>query len=249
MMRASMVGELLYSGRNVGTNTGTDTGGLMKIRKITMFLFLLVATGAMFAQPAVADPIPAIDFQGFFGGTISYAGGNSALIGSNIAVDFVQGINTPLNAQPGPFSLLAVTDAALSFNTGAGSGLGNHSWSGTAGNFFTIVGDIDDLNLDDVVLLSGTFGTASVENSATLVVTLGPDQKHPALLAYYGLPADQFFEFSGAIHLSAPPQAGAFESSVASINVMNYAVPEPTSLLLLSSGLLGLAGMMRLRRK
>src|SRR6266496_4166486 len=85
-------------------------------------LFFRVVACAAFALVCAAVPARAttiIDFQGGIGGTVSYGGGGSALIGNSILIDTVLGINTPLNGGNPGFD---VTGGALNFTTGSFAG-------------------------------------------------------------------------------------------------------------------------------
>jgi hypothetical protein len=178
---------------------------------------LLAGTLLLSVTPAQADDT-LISFIGVSGGTISYAGGTAPLVGTGIPVSSVFSTNTPSNDG----SLLPVVNGFLSFTTGAASNTGGHNWSGTTGNFFVITGDMPDLGLTNATLLSGTFGTASIAGTNTIVITLGPDTKNAALLAYYGLDPSTVFQFEGSIALNPPaPATGAFSSHAFSIDIVN----------------------------
>jgi hypothetical protein len=211
----------------------------MRMLKRLLTLGLSIVFMTALARPAQADPVPVITFVGFFGGTISYAGGTAPLVGTNIGINLLYALNTPLNDGV----RLTVRNTRLNFTTGTASNVGGYSWDAgpSNGNYFTIMGDIPALGLVGETLLSGGFGTASVDNGNTLAISLGADSKHPAILAYYGLDPDTIFKFSGSTHLVTPPTVGAFSSQAASIIVSNYAipVPEPAALLLLGIVFLG----------
>jgi len=192
-------------------------------------------------------------------GTISYAGGGAALIGSNIEVDNVVGLSTPANAN---VTALCVS-CALNFNTGTLTGAGgpntNNSgwWAFGSGGTITITGGVQLQGSADIplgsTLLTGGFNSASVQDLGVqgFKVTFGTfnDTKNPTLLSYFGLTPGT--PFQGALTLifgSTDSGVGsAFTStSVFSGNVVNAAVvPLPGALLLFGSGLVGLAGALR----
>ena len=202
-----------------------------------MAIVLCAAT----AVPARAAAI--IDFTSGVaaGGTVSYAGGPGALVGSQIPITSLFGVGTPLNSGVP----LTITGGLLNFNTGDASNTGGYNWIGTATNdFFTITGGIASLGLGaGSILLNGSFlgGTASLQNLNTIALTLGSDLKNTAILEFYGLTAGTPFQFSGSTHLAPPPTSGPFSSTTFSTDIQNTAVPEPATLLLFGTGLLAVS--------
>jgi|CXWL01.1.fsa_nt_gi hypothetical protein len=190
-------------------------------------------------------------------GTVSYAGGSAALIGTGIEVDNVVGLSTPANS-----NVLGVClSCALNFNTGAlisagGPGGSNNGWwSFGSGGSVTITGGVDlqgtttDIALGST-LLTGSFNSAFVQDLGTqgFKVTFGTfsDTKHPDLLAYYGLATGTPFQgaFTLLFESPNPGVGGAFTStSIFSGNVVNTVdvapVPLPAAFLLFGSGLAG----------
>ncbi len=188
-------------------------------------------------------------------GAISYGGGTGTLIGSNIEVDNVVGLLTPVNANV-TASCLSCT---LNFTSGALSSSGgpnpNNSgwWRFGSGGSITITGGVQlqggtDISLGST-LLTGSFNSAFVQDLGVqgFKVTFGSfsDTKHPDLLLYYGLTPGTPFE--GALTLLFGSLNGGVGSeftstSVFSGNVVNSPVPLPGALLLFGSGLMGMLG-------
>lgn len=184
-------------------------------------------------------------------GSLSYAGGVSSLVGTNIDVDEIVGLATPLNENV--VSLCG--SCSLDFTTGVSTG----GWSFGAGGTISITGSVDFPVGTDIpagtTLLSGTFNTATIVDLGSgnfeFQIAGGTfnDRKHPDLLAFYGLPD---IGYVGGFNLSFSTTAdmgNAFSTtSLGSGDIINQPVPIPPAAWLFGSGLLGLAGIARRRR-
>lgn len=201
--------------------------------KRLLFVFAL-AVALMAGGSAQAAVI--IDFGGTssIGGTITYSGG--VWTGTDVPVPNMNFINTPANQG------IHATDAVLNFKYGGGF---NQVEVKTPGGF------ADAGIAAGQLFLWGTFSGFSVGGNSTIkgIEGSGPDTKNPLLLAYAGLPEDTPFSLYGFTIGMAPAQTAGNVWIPFSSDISNTAVPEPGSMLLLGTGLFGLAGAVRRRLK
>jgi hypothetical protein len=215
---------------------------------------LLAATlvfGAVHAQAAAT-----ISFQmGPNGGTISWAGGSSPLIGIDIPIGIAIGQGTPLNNG----SSLTV-NGLLNFMTGNYqftdvNGLLNFGGGGS----MSITGDIATLGITNASLLSGSFQGVNVNTIAGilgLATAFGSDTKNPALISYFfgGNPL-LGWSFNGTIFgigtVGTDPNGNVTGLGLTplSVSIMNTTVPEPGSVFLLGTAMVGISVLMRRRRR
>lgn len=220
-------------------------------------LMLSIGLTGLFTQSAMAVELD-FNISAPTSGTVSYAGGSSDLIGSNIEVDNVVGLSTPVNANVTSLCLSCVLNFNSGGLTGAGgpppSGNNNGWWSFGSGGSITITGGVQLQGGTDIpigsTLLSGTFNSAFVQDLGnSFKVTFGSfaDTKHHALLAYYGLAPSPF---EGALTLlfgsvNTGIGEGFASTSVFSGSVVNTPVPIPAAVWLFGSGVVALAGLAR----
>jgi RHS repeat-associated protein len=187
-------------------------------------------------QPVLDFIIPAPN-----SGSISYDGTGGPLVGTNVTVDRVVGIDTPLH----PNETRNCVSCSLSFVTGSFAGYDSWTWQFGSGGWITLTGGID---LDDdgaigagdiplgTVILSGLFNDGVVINpGGTFRIAGGSltDEKVTTLTDYFGTPSGVAYE--GGLNISfssgATPPAGFTSHRVFSGDLANFAqepVPTPT---------------------
>lgn len=223
------------------------------LKKLAFIVVLLAALGV--AVPASAEPV--IDFRtgnvGTGGSLFLFGDGN--LYGAGIPIS-----NVLITGVPGGEQLYDVAGTGL---PGTWTGVLNFRTGGEAGvNMIEIVGCIVGLAGfacdEETVLLSGTISGFDINNGKQgLVSAWGIDVKNAAMLEALGIAANTpwaFFGFSLATSALVPCVPDVFNQvcspgTAISTDIRNTAVPEPGSMLLLGSGLIGLAAAARRRSR
>jgi hypothetical protein len=192
--------------------------------------------------------------------SISYAGGATPLVGSNLKVMDVTGGDSPLNDGAG----LVITNGVLSFTSGNFTNSAGGVWNFGGGGSVTITGTIAPQTPAGFAPFSGTSGTlmnaqfasASVSNiTGKSYLTLGLffDPPDATLASYFGLPANNyegFFDVTFNVSSSIPVGSAFTSHFVGSGDTETSPVPAPGFLVLLcSGGTVSLAGYVLRRRK
>ena len=195
-----------------------------------------VAAAATLIMAATASAAPVIDFSigaaGSGGNIVGIGGGH--VVGTDIPIGQVVFGDTPL------------LDGALRnvFGTAAGStggGFGDLDFNTSTGDI-SILGCIPALGIGDEeclnpeVLLEGKI-TGFINTGRGIFVTSGTDFKNAQLLAAVGLPADTQFVLDASV-ASNISGLGGNGSPAISVDIINTAVPEPATMVLLGTGLL-----------
>jgi hypothetical protein len=185
------------------------------------------------------------------GASISYAGGATDLVASNITITTVQGLGTPLNN----LVITALTNGLLNFTSGAFAGVVGTEWTFGGGGAGSItISATGPASVLPSPLLTGQILNAQVTGSgggfhvaiAAFVNTIGT-----GLASLYGVPTTGW---SGNLNIGfttpdGPVAPAAFNSSLVSSGDVLCTVPEPSTMAIAGLGGLGLIGYGLRRRK
>lgn len=228
------------------------------MRKLMVIMAMALALCGAFAMSAQAFVID-FEIQPIqTGALVTYAGGATNLVGLDLKIDKITGIDTPLHAGNAD-ALTNTTDTGLWNFTAPGftaafpdhwlfdSALDTSSLAitGTFTNAVTL-GSVTD----PVPFIAGTWLNAEVhrigETDNYAVTGVFTDLKEPSLLAYFGLTDPEMsatFTFGITLPAGVVPGDAIESLSVQSGNITQ--TPVPPAALLFGTGLLGLVGLRR----
>lgn len=221
------------------------------VLRLTLVALLVTVVSVSPATAAI------IDFAGpgGGGGTVAFAGGVvSPLVGTGIAISSLGGVGTPANTITG----IPVTGGVLNFTTGAFMGTDALGFLQFApGGSLTLTGGVAAAGIAAGSTLISALNVAAAfhpnigvfpGSSMSLTIPGGADTKNPNLLTFFGFALGTPFQFTGTV--SGPSVIvgpSGFSEVVVSTDIMNTAVPEPSTMLLLGTGVVGL--VVGIRRK
>jgi hypothetical protein len=209
---------------------------------LTRLKLLGVAAAAVVLVAVPAQAAPVIDFQTGLageGGSIRWDGTN--VVGANVPIGVVSISGADQNN--GVFIVSGRVSAQ------GGDGFGGMTFNtGDPFNFVTITGCISALGIGGlagdgscvapVTLLSGSFDSWDMDSPNGLISATGFDTKHQLLLDAINFDNSLPWEFFGFAVSTTPLNSNGTPGTVISTDIRNSPIPEPTTMMLLGTGLL-----------
>jgi hypothetical protein len=222
----------------------------MNVGRLLGLFLCILALGV----PAFADI--QIDFSGppSVGGAVSYNSGTGAFDSTTpTTINLLSGNGTPQNV-----GTYTVAQGGLIIHATGGSFNPVTGIYDFTGGTFAIQGGVPDIGIaNGTTLLDGIIGDLEIFSKGQFIVNLvaagGTDTKNAALVAFFCPTClTTGWKFTGATtHLSGPTPGfstgGSFTAGTFSTDVPNDYVPEPASILLLGTVMLGVTQLVRRR--